>query len=258
MNRAPVSRSAALSAILLAVPVGVVLLLLIMLGNWQIARLAWKQDLLATIDQRIHNAPVPLSAALDRAGQGDDLEYQPVRVRGIFDHSRERHFLATWQGQSGFYLYTPLVLPQGEEIFINRGFVPYDLKDPASRPDSLVAGPLAVEGLLRRPLTEKPSFIVPDNDPAQNVFYWKDLEAMAGDEASTPREHLIAFFIDQSADAQAAPRQWPVGGVTRIDLPNNHLQYALTWYGLAATLVVVTAVFVIRQMRERVRQGEEE
>ena len=103
---------------------------------------------------------------------------------------------------------------------------------------SAVDGEVTVKGLARNPLATKPSSIVPDNDPAKNIFFWKDLDAMAASAGLPRRATVLPFFID--ADATPNPGGLPIGGVTTIDLPNNHLQYALTWYGLAAALAVVT------------------
>jgi surfeit locus 1 family protein len=170
-------------------------------------------------------------------------------VRGTFENSGERHFLATWQGQSGFNVYTPLRLEDGRYVFVNRGFVPYDRKDPATRQAGELQGEVKVTGLARTAPAEKPSFIVPDNTPGQNIFYWKDLDAMVATAGLPKDAGIVPFYID--AGDTPNPGALPVGGVTIIDLPNNHLQYALTWYGLAAVLLVVMVA------RLRLRRREE-
>jgi surfeit locus 1 family protein len=207
------------------------------LGTWQVQRLHWKEGLLAQIDRRIHSAPRPLSEIERIFADSHDVEYLPVTTRGTFLHGGERHFLATWQGDSGFDVYTPMKLDDGRYLFVNRGFVPYDRKDPATRPDGQVKGEVAVTGLARNPLAEKPSFIVPENEPAQNMFYWKDLAAMTATAGLPTGAKVLPFFVD--AGKAPNPGGLPVGGVTLIDLPNNHFQYALTWYGLAIVLLVV-------------------
>jgi surfeit locus 1 family protein len=210
---------------------------LIALGTWQVERLHWKEGLLATIDQRIHSAPRPLSEIERLFADRHDVEYWPVALKGTFLHTGERHFLATWNGDAGFNIYTPLKLDDGRYVFVNRGFVPYDRKDPSTRAEGQVEGEVTVTGLARNPLAEKPSFIVPDNDPAKNMFYWKDLPAMTATAGLPAGATVLPFFVD--ADAAANPGGLPVGGVTLINLPNNHFQYALTWYGLALVLLVV-------------------
>ena len=222
------------------------LAILVLLGNWQVRRLAWKEDLLATIDARIHAAPVPLAEALARMNAGEDIEYLPVNVAGEFMPDTEQHVLSTWKGASGWNIYQPLRTGDGSILFVNRGFVPYDRKDPATRPESLSEGEQAITGLARLPLAEKPGFLVPDNDPGKNEYYWKDLAAMTA-AAGLQGETVLPLFVD--AGPNADPAKLPIGGVTNIDLPNNHLQYAVTWYGLALALAAVSGVFLWRRMR---------
>lgn len=223
------------------------LAMLLALGTWQVQRLQWKEALLDRIAERMASEPRPLSEIATRVATEGDVDYWPVEASGTFRHEGERHFFATHEGQSGFYVYTPLELADGRFVLVNRGFVPYDLKEPASRPQSQVGGEVTVPGLARDRLDDKPSFIVPDNDPAQNIFYWKDLDAMARSSGVGEVEDYLPFFID--ADATPNPGGLPVGGVTIVDLPNNHLQYAVTWYGLAAALVAVFGYWFWRSRR---------
>ncbi|RVD70773.1 SURF1 family protein [Mesorhizobium sp. M4A.F.Ca.ET.029.04.2.1] len=211
--------------------------ILVGLGTWQVQRLPWKEGLLQTIDQRTHSAPRPLAELEKQFAATADVDYTPVTVTGTFLHHGERHFFATWEGASGFDVFTPLQLDDGRFVLINRGFVPYDLKDAAKRPQGEVAGKVTVTGLARNPLAAKPSMMLPDNDLAKNIFYWKDRGAMASSAGLPAGAGLVPFFID--ADKTPNPGGLPVGGVTVIDLPNSHLQYAVTWYGLAAALAGV-------------------
>lgn len=211
--------------------------ILIALGTWQVQRLHWKEAILQTIDQRMHAAPLPLADIEKKFAAEGDVDYVPVTAAGTFVHEAERHFFATWQGQSGFDVFTPLKLDDGRYVFVNRGFVPYDMKEQAKRREGQVLGSVTVTGLARNPLSAKPSGMVPDNDPVKNIFYWKDRDAMAASAGLPAGYRLVPFFID--ADATPNPGHLPVGGVTLIDLPNNHLQYAITWYGLAVALAGV-------------------
>ncbi|RVC62485.1 MAG: SURF1 family protein [Mesorhizobium sp.] len=210
---------------------------LIGLGTWQVQRLHWKEGLLQTIDQRTHSAPRPLAELEKQFAATGDVDYTPVTVTGTFLHQRERHFFATWEGASGFDVFTPLQLDDGRFVLVNRGFVPYDLKDAAKRLQGEVPGKVTITGLARNPLAGKPSVMLPDNDVQKNIFYWKDRDAMAASAGLPAGAGLVPFFID--ADKTPNPGGLPVGGVTIIDLPNSHLQYAVTWYGLAAALAGV-------------------
>ena len=221
--------------------------ILLALGTWQVQRLHWKEAILQTIDQRMHAAPQPLADVEKKFAAEGDVDYVPVTVTGTFLHEAERHFFATWQGQSGFDVFTPLKLDDGRFVFVNRGIVPYDVKDPAKRPEGQVAGIVTLTGLARNPLTEKPSGMLPDNDPAKNIFYWKDRDAMAASAGLPAGYQMVPIFVD--ADATPNPGHLPMGGVTLIDLPNNHLQYAITWYGLAAALAGVL-LFSLRRPKK--------
>lgn len=226
---------------------GIVFMILIGLGTWQVERLQWKQDLLATIAARTHAKPLSLNEIELQYGRTGDVDYTPVTATGEFMHDAERHFFATWQGASGYYVYTPLRLETGRVVFVNRGFVPFDQKDPKTRQQGQVSGPQTITGLARNPLPGKPSMMVPDNDPDKNIFYWKDLRAMAILSDLDVDRGVLPFFMD--ADARPNPGGLPRGGVTMINLPNSHLQYAITWYGLAAALAGVMGVVLYRRQQ---------
>jgi len=222
--------------------VGLVLLpialaVLISLGTWQVKRLYWKENLLASIEQRSHAEPADVSAIEAAIGAGEAIDYRTARASGQYLNDKERHFFATFDGRSGFYVYTPLELSDGRYLFVNRGFVPYDRKEASTRPQSLIAGDQQITGLARAKLTEKPSSMVPENDEAGNIFYWKDLDRMAAS-VGLPEDKVLPFFLD--ADSTPVPGSLPMGGVTFINLPNSHLQYAITWYGLALALAGVS------------------
>ncbi|WP_246735937.1 SURF1 family protein [Agrobacterium sp. a22-2] len=220
------------------------LALLLALGTWQVQRLYWKEALVADIEERRAAAPAPLSEIEALAAAGTDIDYRHATATGRYLNDKERHFFATFQGMTGFYVYTPLELADGRTLFVNRGFVAYEDKAPEARAAGQLQGEQTVVGLARARLAEKPSFMVPENDPAKNIFYWKDLDQMAVT-TGLPADRVLPFFLD--ADATPNPGGVPIGGVTLIDLPNSHLQYAMTWYGLAAVLAVVSAIALFRR-----------
>ncbi|MBX5152657.1 SURF1 family protein [Rhizobium lentis] len=229
----------------------IALAILLSLGTWQLQRLHWKQGLLADIAARQAAAPVPLADIEALAASGGDIEYRKVTATGRYINNKERHFFATWRGQTGFYVYTPLELADGRILFVNRGFVPYENKEPEMRMQGQLADQQTVTGLARAKLAGKPSWLVPDNDVRKNIFYWKDLDVMA-DSVGLEKARVIPFFVD--ADSTPNPAGLPIGGVTQVDLPNDHLQYALTWYGLAAVLVAVVAISWFRKPGKAPRQ----
>lgn len=218
----------------LALLVGVAIL--VSLGTWQVQRLFFKQTLIATISERRAAAPLPLEKIEALKAAGIDVEYRRVSVRGRFDHSRERYFLATLDGQPGFHVYTPMMLEDGRALFVNRGFVPEALRDPVTRKVGQIEGKITIDGFVRQKLKAKPGSMVPDNDLAKNLYFWKDLDSMASS-AGLARDRVVGFFVDAAPNRD--PTLLPKGGVTIFDLPDNHLQYAITWYGLALALSVI-------------------
>ncbi len=222
----------------------IALAILMTLGTWQVKRLMWKEALIASTEARIHEKPLTLGEMEKVLAQDGTVDYRPVTVSGTFMHQGERHFLATWQGEPGFDVYTPLLLEDGRFVLVNRGFVPADKKDPAKRPDGQLDGPVTVTGLARDRLAGKPSSFVPDNDVKKNIFYWKDWAAMADSAGLPAPDGVVPFFVD--ADAKPNPGGLPIGGVTIVDFPNNHLQYAVTWYGLALALIGVVGTWLWR------------
>ena len=228
---------------------GIVLVLialgiLLSLGTWQVQRLYWKEGLLAEIEARRHAPATNLAAIEALAKAGEDVDYRTVRVAGTYLNNKERHFFATYEGRTGYYVYTPLQLADGEILLVNRGFVSFERKEPEMRKQGQLTGEQTVTGLARAKLLEKPSWAVPDNDVAKNIFYWKDLDVMASSVGLDPAK-VVPFFVD--ADATPHDGGMPIGGVTQFDLPNSHLQYAVTWYGLAAALVVISGIFIFRR-----------
>jgi surfeit locus 1 family protein len=148
----------------------------------------------------------------------------------------------TMQGAVGYQVVTPLKRADGSFLLVNRGWVPDDRKDPATRPDGQVSGTVAVEGAIRIP--GRQHWLQPDNEPAKNLWFWSDLAAMAG-HAAIPPDQLVPVFLE--AGAAPNPDGLPIGGQTRVNLPNDHLQYAITWFALAVGLAVIYVVYHLRR-----------
>jgi surfeit locus 1 family protein len=221
------------------------LLLLLALGTWQVQRLHWKEGLIAERNVALAAAPVPLPKTIDAARA---LEFHPVRADGEFLNNRELDLNAqSFAGDQGFRIITPFRLSDGTIVFIDRGFVPTDRRAPATRAAGEIAGPTAVTGLLRLP--EPPGWFTPANEPAKNSWFSMDLPAMAQATGigAAGASSALPFYID--ADKTPVPGGWPRGGQTITDLPNNHLQYAITWYALAVALVAIYIRFAIRRRR---------
>ena len=198
------------------------LALLVGLGVWQLQRLEWKRGLIAEIETRTKAPPSSLAEALALAKGGDDPSYLHVNVAGRFQNDKERHLYAIADGAPGWHLITPLVTEDGAIVLVDRGFVPDAMKEQATRPQSLVEGETSLTGLVRLP--ESKGAFTPNTD--LNRWYFRDLDGMARSIFGDRPQNLAPFFLE--AEASGVPGSWPRGGQTRLDLPNNHLQYALT------------------------------
>jgi surfeit locus 1 family protein len=230
------------------------LAVLIGLGTWQMERKRWKEGLIAKIAERVRADPVPLPTDATADGK-EDLEYLHVSVRGRFHHDKERYLYAPTQAGLGWYVYTPIELEPQRIVWVNRGWVPDVRKAPETRPRGQLPGEVEVRGLVR--LQMRPGWFAAENDPARNLWYWPDLAAMTASAfPDGPRKALggprrpdsLALAIEADAKPEP-PGGLPRGGVTRLDLPNRHLEYAVTWYGLAATLVGVYFAFATSRLR---------
>ncbi len=195
------------------------------LGTWQIQRLAWKYDLIATLQERMAQPPVAL-ADLPRPLAAQ--EWRPVQVQGHYDHTAGVLVgPRTLKGQVGRHVFTPLVMADGRRIMINRGFVPMDTSldvMPYTQPEGMIE----VEGLVRLPAR---GTFTPDNAPTRGAWYWPDIAAMVPQAGS-----VTEIYIQQSPFTGA---DWPHAVVVSPDLPNNHAQYAVFWFGMAVIAVLV-------------------
>jgi surfeit locus 1 family protein len=212
------------------------LMICLALGGWQIERLFWKRDLIAQREAAVTAAPAAVPKTLSEAR---GMEFRHVSDEGVFLNDKEIYLGATSEGGGqGYQVLTPLLEPGGRVVFVNRGYIPSELKDPAKRALGQITGTVRVQGLLRLPPAGRPNWFLPDNRPDLNYWFWVDLTAMS---AADKLGRVAPFYID--ADATPNAGGWPKGGVTRLTLPNNHLQYAITWFSLAVALIVIYVLF---------------
>jgi surfeit locus 1 family protein len=221
-------------------------LLLLGLGTWQIERLGWKESLIAERQAAASAPPIDIPPVPNPAHA---LEFRRVKATGVFlnDHELYLHAIAE-DGQVGYHVITPLRLAGGSILLVDRGFVPEDRKAPQSRSAGELKGDAAVTGFLRRPPAGKPGWFVPDNGAARNEWFFVDIPAMT---SAARLEGVLPFYVE--ADQSPNPGGLPTGGQTRLELPNNHLQYALTWYALAAGFAVIYIRVIRRRLAEEGR-----
>lgn len=204
------------------------------LGVWQLERRVWKLALVARVDRRVHAAPEapPGPADWPQVSRARD-EYRHVRASGRFLNDHETLVRAVTELGGGFWVLTPFRTDAGFTVLVNRGFVPPERRDPATRAAGEIGGETVVTGLLR--ISEPGGAFLHANSPADNRWYSRDVAAIA---AARHLPNAAPYFID--ADAEPSPGGLPAGGLTVITFPNNHLVYALTWLGLALLLAGAT------------------
>lgn len=198
----------------------------VLLGNWQVARRAWKLELVAQVQMRLAAAPAaaPDPAQWPLLGAARD-EYRRVHVSGRLWRDRQTLVQAVTELGSGYWVLAPLRTPAGAVILVNRGFVPPGWQDSGGAGDS---PPVTISGLLR--MSEPGGGFLRRNDPAAGRWYSRDVAAIAAARGLGP---VAPYFIDADADTSAGGGGAPVGGLTVVRFSNNHLVYAITWYALA-------------------------
>jgi surfeit locus 1 family protein len=237
----------------------IALAILLGLGGWQWNRKIWKQDLVATIAARMQAQPLDAAAfgktscePVDVVGLAASCEYTSVRLTGTFDHGSERHVYTGidrpagggLSGQ-GYWIMTPFrIAATGEGVVVNRGFIPDSSMDITIREKTWVTGPTTIIGLVRS--AERRTSFTNANDPKKNNWYLRNSrELFSGDiGAAIARRDL---FIDLLEPKPAGGLPQPTAG--RVTIANRHLEYALTWWALAATLIGVYGAFAMARLR---------
>jgi surfeit locus 1 family protein len=231
----------------LLLPALLAFVVLIALGTWQIERKVWKEALIASLTERLaaplQALPSPKDwAKLDRAGD----EYRRVKFTARFDNAGEALVFAAASAfrpdvtSPGYWVFTPAQLADASVIIVNRGFVPDARRDPTSRPQGQIAETVEITGALRWP--DERHWFTPADDVSHNLWFTRDPAAIAAAKGLNKGLHpntdsLAPFYVEQ--ETPTPPGGLPRPGKLVVALPDNHLQYALTWYGLAAVLVAV-------------------
>lgn len=215
-------------------------LLLVGLGTWQMQRQAWKAALIAELAVRSSQRPASLPLVI---ADPEALDFAPVRLRGEFQHNRELFVSArVHKGEVGFHIVTPFVLTDGRTVLVDRGWVPSTHRAPETRAAGQLAGIVTVEGRLRIGGWKGYDLFRPANSPETNEWLWMDLPAMAA--RAGVDDALPSLYV--AAGTAENPGGLPIGGAAQVEVRNNHLGYAMTWFALAVALLVI---YVMHQSR---------
>tara|TARA_X000000950_G_scaffold95911_1_gene121135 strand:+ start:35258 stop:35935 length:678 start_codon:yes stop_codon:yes gene_type:complete len=223
-------------------------------------RLTWKKSLIEVIEARLA-APlqnIPESGEWKNLSS-DDYVYQPVFLKGVFDHQAEQFwFVHHEKFGPGYQVITPFVIGGERIVMVNRGYIPASQQAPVTRQDGQISGEVRLEGLMVWP--GERNIFEPPNEPDNNLWFVKDINAMAKNAGYEDNSWLIApFFVDSlETPENVYPVQAPIGGQTRVNLPNRHLEYVVTWYGLALALVIVYVQWLIKQTNRAKSENETE
>jgi surfeit locus 1 family protein len=217
---------------------------LILLGNWQLDRRIWKLDLMQRVETRVHASPesAPDVTRWQTISKNTD-EYRRVSVSGNFLSDKDTLVVAATEQGSGYWVLTPFQRVDESIVLVNRGFISQGVQ-----PAPALTGLQQVVGLLR--MTEPEGSVLRTNEPVLDRWYSRDVTAIA-----THQKVIAApYFIDAEKRGLEKPPlpaqigQVPVGGLTRINFYNNHMVYAITWYGLAI-MIIGAGVIIVRENR---------
>ncbi len=231
------------------------LALLVAMGGWQLERLEWKRGRIAEMTQRMAGPAVALPPApVDAAA----LRYRPIRLEGRFRHDRELYLESrTHLGRVGLYLVTPFELDDGRVVLVDRGWVPPERRPPETRPEGQIGGPtggpVSLTAYLWTGGWKGYEFLRPENDAAGNVWVWMDLPRMA-ESVGLGGLDTVASGYYLVAGPAPNPGGLPIGRPPGVEMPNNHLGYALTWYALALVLLVI---YLLHQSQPKPGDGED-
>ena len=216
----------------------IVLIVLVVLGSWQLHRLGWKENLIARVENRINQPPIILPAlhqwtSLER----EEYEFRHVFLSGYFDHDKEQYwFTHSLEEGTGVEIITPFIVETGSRekgvVLVNRGFIHMSLKDPQTRPTSQMEGHVELTGYLRWP--GKRYYFDPPDEADNRLWFVRDLEAMA----QNINMEVAPFFVNVTHHAIHS-EEMIHRHHSHKKFPNRHLEYAITWYGLAFAFMII-------------------
>lgn len=230
--------------------IALMVLVLIGLGTWQLQRLDWKKDLIRQSQAAITAKPVSMNDITAGIEHGYQVDWLRISLTGHFRHDLQRYLYKPTKQGLGYQVITPFIDTAGYVVFVERGWIPKALKASAD-PETIrkPQGKITITGITR---LHDPGFklFLADRDVKNNIWYWYDVKTMAaslpaglGEKPDGSLPVISAVFVQLEPGGEPGEQKYPLIKPVRLELPNNHLQYALTWFGLALVMTVLGVYF---------------
>lgn len=224
------------------------------LGIWQLKRMQWKDQLIAQISTTLTAKPVSINDITAGIEYGYDVDWLRIKLTGTYLHNLERYVYAPGKAGIGYQVITPFIEKSGSLVFVDRGWVSEAQKNQKTRqPKRQPEGTINLIGVTRVHQANMTLFQA-DADLASKTWYWYDLETMAADlpagVGQTPDGQLPVIspvFMQIEPGGEAGTGDWPKIPPVKLELPNNHFQYAITWLSLAVIVFGMMIVFLKKQ-----------
>ena len=221
------------------------------LGTWQLQRLQWKLGLIKQTQAALTANPVSINDITAGIEYGYDVDRLRIRLTGSYRHDLERYVYSPAKAGLGYKVLTPFIDDTGVLVFVDRGWVPLKAKDPATRQSPRQPkGKITITGITR---LHNPGLTIfqADADTKNNVWYWYDRETLAaslpagvGETADGQLPIISPVFVQLEPGGEPGTGKLPIISPIKVDLPNNHLQYAITWYAMALIMSITLLVFL--------------
>jgi len=224
---------------------------LVALGSWQIHRMQWKRQLISQSTAAVTAKPVSINDIAAGIEYGYGVDWLRIKLTGTYRHDLERYTYAPGKAGPGYQVITPFLDDSGFLVFVDRGWISDKAKDPKSRKNARQSeNTITITGITR---LHEPSMTVflPDADTDNNVWYWYDRKTLAaslpagiGQTADGQSPIISPVFVQLEPKGEPGAGIWPKIGPVKTDLPDNHLQYAFTWFSLAVFMCIMLVVFL--------------
>ena len=224
-------------------------IILILLGSWQVKRLFWKNEVTTNYTKQFEKEIIYYNKNLKFS---NDFEFRRIRINGKFFHNKETLIIGkTFEGNVGFHLVTPILTNDNKIVLINRGWISEKLKLQKARRFTLIKDEIFIDGIIRKP--QKKGYFVPNND--HDGGFWFTIKPSEIKDALGLEKYDFEknFYVDSIRSKNK--KTLPIGISGDPNFRNQHLSYAITWYSLAITLIIIYFVFHFKEKRLSIKRN---